>query len=111
MDKSKKVVTGLDAKVATPISISKSAAYEIANKQTKLNNTISGINEEAKAPENIAEIKQVEEVDFKRVNQINDFIRIEKKRTPILTYIIMISILIFLITIFIIFELPILRGL
>lgn len=110
MNESKKVVTNIDSGIATPITISKRDAINIANKQTELNNTITGA-EKKKEVASFAEIKSAEEVDLEKVNYVNDFIKIEHKKTPVLTYIIMIIILVVLILIFIIFELPILRGL
>lgn len=110
MNESNKVVTNLDSGIATPIAISKSDAYNIANKQTELNNNILETKEE-KVDSNFAEMKPIQEVDLEKVNYVNDFIKVKKKKTPILTYIIMILVLVALVLIFIIFELPILRGL
>ncbi len=101
MSEYKKVVTKLESSVS-PISISSNNAYEYAKKQSEAHDTINNTREEKTTQDNF---------NVDEFHSVNDVIKISKKKTPIITYVIMILILIILVAIFIIFELPILRGL
>lgn len=109
MTEYKKVVTKLESSVK-PISINSEDAYNYAKIQNEENNIINNIEEEENV-EKIATPIKADEKTLESFHAVNDVIKITKKKTPIITYVIMIVILVILVAIFIVFELPILRGL
>ena len=109
MSEYKKVVTKLESSVK-PISIDAQNAYEYAKSQNEANNITNSIQEE-KTQDNIVEPMRADEVNLEEFHAVNDVIKVTAKKTPLITYVIMISVLVILVAIFIIFELPLLRGL
>lgn len=104
-----KVVTKLESSVK-PISINADDAYEYAKSQNEANNIANNIEEE-KHVDNIAIPIKVDEEKLEAFHTVNDVIKVTKKKTSMKTYVIMIAVLIILVAIFVIFELPMLRGL
>lgn len=104
-----KIVTKLESNVK-PISINSNEAYELAKSQNEVNNIIHNIDEK-KRVDNVATPIKTEESNIESFHAVNDVIKVTKKKTSPVTYVIMILILVILVAIFLIFELPILRGL
>ena len=113
MNENKKVVTTLDAGLATPIAINKEDATNYAKAQEKMNNNNNSstlVNSEIN--NNIVQPTNVNNINPESFHYVNDVIKVtKKKKTPLITYVIMIAVLVVLVAIFIIFELPLLRGL
>lgn len=109
MTEYKKVVTKLESSVK-PISIDSASAYDLAKSQTEANNIINNVEEE-KHEDKVATPIKADESTIEAFHAVNDVIKVTKKQTPMITYVIMIAILVALVAIFVIFELPILRGL
>lgn len=109
MTEYKKVVTKLESSVK-PISIDSTSAYDLAKSQNEANNIINNVEEE-KHEDKVATPIKAEESNIEAFHAVNDVIKVTKKKTPMITYVIMIAILVALVAIFVIFELPILRGL
>ena len=110
MSEYKKIVTKLESNVK-PISISSDNAYLYAKAQNEANVAVNNITEEKVTQDNIVEPTKVDNDNIDKFHAVNDVIKISKKKTPTIVYVIMILILVILVAIFIIFELPILRGL
>lgn len=109
MSEYKKVVTKLESSVK-PISINSEDAYSYAKSQDEENKEynkeqVDNVNN------NIAKPIPANEINPEEFHAVNDVIKVTKKKTPLLTYIIMIAVIVILVAIFIIYELPILRGL
>lgn len=109
MTEYKKVVTKLESSVK-PINIKSEDAYNYAKIQNEENNIINNIEDEKKVELLATPIKADEET-LEAFHAVNDVIKVTKKKTPMITYVIMIAVLVVIVAIFIIFELPILRGL
>lgn len=102
MSEYKKVVTKLESSVK-PISIDAQNAYEYAKIQNEANNIANNIQEE-KVQDNIATPIKADEVNLEEFHAVNDVIKVTKKKTPLITYVIMIAVLVILVIIFIIFH-------